>query len=154
MLSLGISAVGLGIARHALEVIGEVAQLKKVGRKTLAQTELCQVRIARAEGEVRAAKAFMHAAIDEAWDEAQNGELSITRRANLRLAATHAARAAAKAVDVAYELGGGGSIYASSPLQRCFRDVHTMTQHIMVAEATLRPVGRVLLGQDVGTSQL
>ena len=154
LLSLGISAVGLGIARHALDVIVDVAQHKRSGRKTLAQTELAQVRIARAEGEVRAAKAFMNAAIDEAWAEAEKGELSIARRAGLRLAATHAARAAASAVGVAYELGGGGSIYASSPLQRCFRDVHTMTQHIMVAEATLKPIGRVLLGHEVGTSQL
>ncbi len=154
LLSLGISAVGLGIARHALDVIVDVAQHKKSGRKTLAQTELAQVRTARAEGEVRAAKAFMNSAIDEAWSEAKKGELSIARRAGLRLAATHAARAAAAAVDTAYELGGGGSIYSSSPLQRCFRDVHTMTQHIMVAEATLKPIGRVLFGHEVGTSQL
>ena len=62
--------------------------------------------------------------------------------------------AAAKAADAAYELGGGGSIYASSPLQRCFRDVHVVTQHMMVAPATWELAGRALLGVKGDLSML
>ena len=70
------------------------------------------------------------------------------------MAATGAAEAAAAVVDVAYHLGGGASIYESSPLQRHFRDVHTMTQHIMVNESSFKAPGRALLGLPVDTSQL
>ena len=32
-------------------------------------------------------------------------------------------------MDAAYELGGGTSIYETSPLERCFRDVHMVSKH-------------------------
>ena len=51
-------------------------------------------------------------------------------------------------------VGGGTAIYASSPLQRCFRDIHVLTQHTLVAPATLELVGRVMLGVDADTSML
>ena len=55
---------------------------------------------------------------------------------------------AARAVDLVYELGGGTAIYRASPLQRCFRDVHVVTQHAMVAAGSLELAGRALLGVD------
>jgi hypothetical protein len=54
-----------------------------------------------------------------------------------------------RAVDIAYNLGGGTSIYESSRLQRQFRDIHTLTQHVMVGPSSLEAAGRALLGQDV-----
>jgi len=53
-----------------------------------------------------------------------------------------------------YLLGGGSSIYATSRLQRCFRDVHVATQHMMVAPPTYELSGRFLLGLDADTAQL
>jgi hypothetical protein len=53
-----------------------------------------------------------------------------------------------------YNLGGGTSVYKSSPLQRIFRDVHTASQHMMVSTPTLETVGRVMLGQETDISQL
>mgnify|MGYP000429181644 CR=1 FL=1 len=72
----------------------------------------------------------------------------------LRAAACHAASASARTVDLAYEAGGASSIYSSSPLQRCFRDVHVATQHVMVAPASAILAGRVLLGLDGDTTTL
>ena len=40
------------------------------------------------------------------------------------------------------------------PRQRRLRDVHTVTQHIMVSPATMKTVGRVLLGVETDISQL
>jgi len=151
LLAMGVSAVGLGIARAALDELRSLATRKKRGRKSLAETELAQVRLAAAEGELEAARAFMHRAIDDAWSAT---DLDDSTRARLRLAATHAAHASARVTDAAYHLGGGASIYSKSPLQRAFRDVHTMTQHIMVNEASLKPIGRVLFGLETDTSQL
>ncbi len=55
-------------------------------------------------------------------------------------------------IDLAYETGGGSSVFAANPLQRCFRDVHTATQHLMVSPRVLETVGRIRLGQDVDLS--
>ena len=51
----------------------------------------------------------------------------------MALAGANAAEACVKAADTAYTLGGGTSIFEHSPLQRCLRDAHVVTQHIMVA---------------------
>lgn len=152
LLALGVSAVGLGIARAALDEVSELAARKKRGRKSLAESELTQIRIARSSSQLEAARALIRVTIDEAWTAP--GALDGTMRARLRMAATHAAETAAKVVDVAYHLGGGASIYEKSPLQRHFRDVHTMTQHIMVNESSYKVPGRVLLGLETDVSQL
>jgi alkylation response protein AidB-like acyl-CoA dehydrogenase len=72
-------------------------------------------------------------------------------KADLRLAATNNTWSAVAAVDLMYHLGGGSSVYQSSALQRCFRDVHVATQHIMVAQPTYEMVGKVMLGIDPKT---
>ena len=45
-------------------------------------------------------------------------------------------------------LGGATSIFEGNRIERCFRDVHTATQHGALAPNTLEVVGRVLLGLD------
>ncbi|HEY8516491.1 MAG TPA: acyl-CoA dehydrogenase family protein [Candidatus Binatia bacterium] len=60
----------------------------------------------------------------------------------------------ARVVDAMYEAGGVTSIYSSSALQRRFRDVHVVTQHILVAPPTYELAGRVLLGLPADTEML
>ncbi len=47
-----------------------------------------------------------------------------------------------------YAAAGGSSPYRTSALQRCFRDIHVVTQHAMVAQPIFEATGRVLLGDD------
>jgi alkylation response protein AidB-like acyl-CoA dehydrogenase len=64
----------------------------------------------------------------------------------------HAADAAGRATDIVYTLGGGTSVYDSSPLQRCLRDAHAVTQHLMVSPRLYETLGKMLFGHDVDTS--
>ena len=106
-----------------------------------------QSEVAKSLADLKSAEAFIHQAIDEALDYASAGErLSTEIKANLRLAAVNATQSAAAAVDRLYQAGGSSSIYESSELQRCFRDIHVTTQHIMVAPPIYEVVGRVALG--------
>src|SRR5206468_498401 len=81
-------------------------------------------------------RAFLVDAVGAAWTSACAGNaISLAQRALLRTAATHATRESTTAVDIAYEDAGGTAVYANSPIQRYFRDVHVVTQHMMVAPA-------------------
>jgi alkylation response protein AidB-like acyl-CoA dehydrogenase len=155
-LAAGVAAVALGIARNALDSLLELAAHKpSSARKTIAHRELVQLHVARGEAELQAARAGLFTAVERAADEVTTqGHASLRTRALLRAAACHAATASARAVDLAYEAGGASSIYSSSPLQRCFRDVHVATQHIMVAPTSAILAGRVLLGLDSDTTTL
>lgn len=157
LLAVGIAAVAVGIARGALDEIEHLATAKTPtgGRRLLAERPTVQAQIAEAEATAGAARAFLSEVVDEAWHAARAaGAIPVPVRARVRLAATHATAAAARAVDVAYTAGGGTAVYAESPLQRAFRDIHVVTQHMMVAPATWELAGRVLLGLETDTTML
>lgn len=157
LLALAIAGVALGIARGALDDLGGLAAGKTPtgSRRALGERATVQAETAQAEAALRAARALLYEAIDQAWSAAvANGQVSVQDRASLRLAATHATSASAAVVATAYRLGGGSAIYDSSPLQRRFRDAHVATQHMLVGPATWELTGRLLLGLETDTTQL
>ena len=157
LLALGIAGVALGIARRALDELVALAGGKTPtgSRRFLAERPVIHAEVARAEATLGAARAFLAETVGAAWERAQAaGAIEVRERARLRLAATHATLASARAVDLMYGAGGGTAVYAASPLQRCFRDIHVATQHMMVAPATLELAGRILLGLEADSAML
>jgi alkylation response protein AidB-like acyl-CoA dehydrogenase len=154
LLAAGVAAVGLGIARAAIDACTQLAKDDKRGARKLAEQELMQHELAKAEGELRSGEALLLRTCDDTFRVARVGELALRQRALLRLAATQATRHAVRAVDAMYQAGGGTALYRSSSLQRHFRDVHAVTQHIMVSAHTDKTVGRVLLDVPTDVSQL
>jgi alkylation response protein AidB-like acyl-CoA dehydrogenase len=157
LLALGISAVALGIARRALDELTALATAKRPqgSRRALAERSVIQVEVAEAEARLRAARALVRERVSIAYDAAErDGTIATEDRALLRLAATHAARESAAVGDLMFRAAGGSAIYATSPLQRCLRDLHTLTQHVMVGGTTLELTGRCLLGVPTDLSQL
>ena len=155
LLALGIAAVALGNARGAIEDLVELAGAKQPqgSRRSLAERGSAQSTLAVAEANLRSARAFFYEAVDDAWQVArQSGGIEMRHRASLRLAATHATRTASDVTRSMYDLGGGSSVFLSSPLQRRFRDSHVATQHIMVAPPTYELTGRVFMGLPVDKS--
>ena len=152
-----IATVALGIARAALEALGEIAGGKTpTGSQTvLSEKPFAQANMARAEALVRAGRAYLFDELGRVWQEAlAGGPISLQQRAHVRLAACHATQCAIEAVDLVYALAGGSSIYEGNRLERCFRDIHVAGQHIAVAPmANQEPVGRVLFGLDPGMTR-
>ena len=63
-----------------------------------------------------------------------------------------AARLAAQAIDLLHDAAGMNAVARDTVLERCWRDVHTMTQHIILSPARFEIAGRVLLGRDPGST--
>jgi hypothetical protein len=60
--------------------------------------------------------------------------------------------ACVRAADTCFRLGGSGVVYASSPLQRRMRDLHTAAQHAILQQRNYVSGGRLLLEKrDVNT---
>ncbi len=155
--ALSVAAAALGNAQAAIDALVELAA-GKVGlgsSRTLAERAPTQAAVAAAESSLSAARALYYQAIEAAWQDSQLQEpVSLARRNELRLAATHAARTSAEVTRSMYDLAGGSAIYDDSPLQRHFRDAHTATAHFQVNEASRELPGRILLGQSADTSML
>ena len=153
----GLGAMALGIARTAIETLGEIAGVKTPQRTThmLRDTADAQARISQAESLVRSARLFLFDSLDRLWTTLlATGEVSMEARAYVRLAASHAVSSAVQAVDLMYVAAGGSAIYTVCPLERAFRDVHTMTQHIGVHPRVMQSTGRVLFGLEPDTPLL
>jgi alkylation response protein AidB-like acyl-CoA dehydrogenase len=155
LLATGVAAVGLGVARRALDEIVDIAQGKRpqFSAKTLAKSSYTQVEVAKAESAWRAARAFLLDELAAAWEVAGRGDtVSVERRVGIRLAAAHAASVCTAVVDTAYTLAGGTAVYDTSVLGRLLRDVHVVTQHVQTAPKLNEPLGKSLLGVDVDDS--
>jgi alkylation response protein AidB-like acyl-CoA dehydrogenase len=156
LLALGVCAVTLGLARRAqAELVALAAGKRPSGSaRPLAERPVVQASVAQAEAAWRSARALVRETAAAAWMQACAGPLGPEHRRMLRLAAVNATWRAAEAVDRMYHAGGGSSIHEESALQRVFRDVHTATQHGMVAERIYEPLGRIALGLETDVTQL
>ncbi len=66
----------------------------------------------------------------------------------LRMASTHAIHSARDAVDFAYNAAGTTAIFESHPLERRFRDIHTVTQQLQGRLSHFETVGAWMMGAD------
>jgi len=154
LFGMALVPVALGAARRAIDELLEMAQGKTpmLSGSKLRDKPVVQHEVARAEGLVQAGRAYLYETVGELLEQAERGEaIDMPMRARVKLATTTATDLASQAVDIAYRLGGGSANFETSVLQRCFRDVHAVTQHFVIAASNYETAGRVLLGLDPGT---
>jgi alkylation response protein AidB-like acyl-CoA dehydrogenase len=128
--ALPLGALALGIAHGAVDTVMAVAQTTQpVGTTTLLREQaLFHVRLAEAVALVRAARAWLYAAVQQSWEAMRTrGEVTVAERGDVLLAAAHATRSAAAAVDLVYTAAGASANARRSPLQRALRDIHAVT---------------------------
>lgn len=145
----GHAAWALGVARRALDEINAMArEHTRMGQTTvLAERPTFQKDYIRAEAELRAARLLVVDVFSEAHRKADSGdEVGIEDRALMRTAATYATETAKDAVDMVHLAAGTAAVRNGSVLQRCFRDMHTGSQHTFIGEDTYLQSAEVLLG--------
>lgn len=104
---------------------------------------------------MRSARSFWYGEVQSAWNAATRScPLSLEDRAALRIASLAAAEQSVAAADLLYRASGSSDFFQSSPLERCWRDVHTAAQHMQVQDGRWETAGRVLMGLDPGSPLL
>lgn len=140
----------IGIARASILVATELIRTKRGwGDKPLRENPRLQAALAESIIAVESARSHLYAKSSELWQEAVDGrDGNAALRSHVRLAASHGARASLHAVDVLHGILGTSSIFATSPLERHFRDIRTASTHVMIGQMTIEAAGRVELGME------
>ncbi len=144
-------AIALGVARHALDEITAQAIAKGRGfpPSPLQTHPHFQYALGKAEVELASARALAYKLISDLTTEAQAGQLPApTRQAEARAAGTYITEVAQRVTGVAFHAAGGGGLFDTNPLQRCFRDVNALGQHFVVSQSAYPGLGKFKLGQS------
>lgn len=111
----------------------------------LIDQELFRRDAAHLEAAMRAARAYAIEVFGEAQATVDRGDaLDDELYQRMRQITTYATRVAVDVVNFAYEAAGSTAL-RRSPLQRCFRDLHSATQHIVVDATTYIEAAPVVL---------
>lgn len=145
-----VAPIALGIARDALDAFKELAagKVPASGTATLGSSHVVQDKLGRAEmllytADLLLADAARHAV--QAGDTGGDGLATL-----LRMTGASVAENTVAAVDSLFELAGSSSVYASSRLERCFRDIHSATKHIGMSYTHFEMAGQYLLTGNLG----
>jgi alkylation response protein AidB-like acyl-CoA dehydrogenase len=144
-----IAAVALGIGRDAIDTFLEITRTKPAARNRpgLKDRETIHERVGQAEARLRSARSFLietARAVDACISRA--ADVPDDLMALMRCAASNATASAVEVVDAMFTSAGSSSIYATSRLDRCFRDVHMVTQHVVGGLAGFTIAGRYFMG--------
>ena len=149
MMSAGCAAICLGIAQTAIDALLELGSTKvqvDPGPGLRDRPEV-QAKTATAAAAVDAARLFLHHVIGDVWTIcSRKTPVTEMERARLWEAALHAAKAAKGTVTSMYEAAGASALYVDCPLERAHRDIHAVTQHVVLTHKWLEDSGRVRFG--------
>jgi alkylation response protein AidB-like acyl-CoA dehydrogenase len=144
--SWGHTSWALGVGRRALDEIARLARERSDVFGLLADSPTFRKSFADAEAKYRAARAFVY----ESWTSiaesaSRNLAPSLEQIALIRLAMRHIHDVLSEITTMAHRYSRGVSLRAGV-LQRAYRDAHSGTQHLLLADEIELEVARVLLG--------
>jgi len=151
-----IAAVSLGIAMAAFDAFLSLAQVKTPisGPVLLRDKPTGQAMVGRSRALLESAREFYYATARSMPDWAAAGTpLTLDQRARGRLAVAQISEVAKHVVRDLNDAAGGSSVYETCPLERHFRDIHAVAQHVQVSPNNFEFAGRVVLGLDPGTAR-
>jgi alkylation response protein AidB-like acyl-CoA dehydrogenase len=154
---IAFAAVALGLARAFLDAFVKLTHTKqpRLRPTTLSNSAVVHDELARCEARLSASRAFLSGEVERIWGETEAaGAITIPQRVRIRLSATHAIQEAAAVVDTLYNTAGTSAVFASSPFERRFRDMHMVAQQIQGRKTQYEVVGRWMLGHPPDLSVL
>jgi alkylation response protein AidB-like acyl-CoA dehydrogenase len=124
-----------GMTMHFLdETRSLLMQKKSMTGESLKDNAKVQDTLAQAEAGLESARAWLYVLVHEAWQQCKAGDApseEILRK--ISLAVKHAAQSARVSAEKVYPLAGMTVLSPETDLNRCWRDLHTATQHVLLS---------------------
>lgn len=150
-LSYNKVAIGLGVAKGALDAFVELASNKvpMMSPSKLMDRPIAQYRMAEKTGKYRAARALVFETMGAVEEELRRGADTPSSKTTVdgRLACTYAAQACMEMVDLIHAASGTSASYMDNPLERKLRDAHGAASHRWVAHPLYETIGGILFGK-------
>ena len=147
----GFASVALGISREMLDGFIALAKTKSQAWSpdSLRDNHAVQHIISHSDAVWKAARAGMHLALDNAWQEVcETGVLSIPHRMEIRQASTYAIHAVRDMASQVFHEAGSTAIFNNRPFERRLRDVNSVSQQLQGRRTHFESVGLYRLGGD------
>ncbi|MFE0024412.1 acyl-CoA dehydrogenase family protein [Amycolatopsis sp. NPDC059021] len=143
-----LAVVGAGVARAALDHAKHAGGYTGItGAPKLADRPHYRTAFARAEAELRSARAWFYDLSDEVWQHVLAGNTATDEQnALLRLASAHLAKVSSAVVGELVEISGTAPIHTGHPLQDLAGDALVPRQHAFLGPAVFDAAGAVLMG--------
>jgi alkylation response protein AidB-like acyl-CoA dehydrogenase len=152
-------AVGVGIARHAIDALIETVSAKPARRYTVGDRPepikavrddvFVQDAVGRADTLLISARAHLFAVMGDFWETlVSGGPPSAVQIARFSTINAYVTGTCAEVVQLVYKAAGGSAVYDKGPFDRCLRDVMTINQHVIGTPRTYEMAGRLLLGLE------
>jgi alkylation response protein AidB-like acyl-CoA dehydrogenase len=143
------SALMLGIAQGMVSDLEALAMTKtpRASASSLKESPVFHSQFAVLQARLRAARAYLHATLDEIWDKVEaTREMPIEERANHKLATTYVINQGVDIATEAYRAAGQTAIFPINPFERRLRDALSASQQLQGRPSNFITIGRVLLG--------
>lgn len=142
----GHTSWGLGVGRRTLDELAKHAMARADAFGKLCDSPTFKLKFAEAEAKYRAARAMIH----ETWESidenyAQNQPATLEQITMIKLGMRYLHDVLSEISTFAHVASRGVSLRPSL-LQRCYRDIHAGTQHILMADEIVQECGRALMG--------
>jgi alkylation response protein AidB-like acyl-CoA dehydrogenase len=136
----------LGVGRRMLDELIKHARTKSDAFGKLSESPTFKFQFAQAEAKFRSARAFAYEGWTSIADSFAAGERASTEQiALIKLALRHVHDVISEVGTFAYRSARGTSLH-DGIMQRFYRDIHSGTQHILLADEVVQECGRTLLG--------
>ena len=140
------SSWAIGVGRRILDELVKVIVARTDAFGKSSDSASFKFQFAQAEGRFRAAHALVYQTWRDVSETCSRGERpSLDQMTMIKLSLRHVHDVISDVSTFAHRAARGGSL-RNTTMQRFYRDIHSGTQHILMADQIVEEVGRALLG--------
>ncbi|MGY3440838.1 MULTISPECIES: acyl-CoA dehydrogenase family protein [unclassified Bradyrhizobium] len=140
------SGWAVGVGRRMLDELVKVIVQRQDAFGKSSESASFKFQFAQVEARFRAARALVHETWREVSDACARGETpTLDQMTMIKLSLRHIHDVISDTATFAHRAARGASLH-NTPMQRFYRDIHSGTQHILMADQIVEECGRALLG--------